>query len=431
MSDRDRLVDPMQEIMRRRLTRRSVLKGTGMGIAGISLGSLLAACGTDSGTGGDGGGGDGFDIAEIYAGEPGSSLAFANWPFYIDQSKDENGNVYNPSLALFEEQTGITVDYEDVINSNEEFFGRLRPVLEAGDPTGWDIIVITNGPIFSALKANDWVYPLDPARRPNFDANAATWAKDAAYDPGNSYGMPWQSGITGIGVNTGMVNGEITKLDDLANPDKVGLGMVGMLKYDMPDFVMINLGIDPVTSGPEEWQEAADWLWYQKEQGVIRNYYGNDYLDELKNENLSASMAWSGDVIYSKLWLQYPMEFVFPEGGALLWIDNMMIPAGAENPVGAMQLMDYYYDPPVATMVTEWVQYMSPVPATQELMLADADAAEEAGDKGRANKLRASAENEYLYPSDEFLARTSFGRPLETQEEWDEWNSIFLPISQT
>jgi len=431
MSQRDRSFDPMQEIMRRRFTRRSVLRGTGMGVAGISLGSLLAACGSDSGTGGGGSGSGGFDVAEIYTGEPGGSLAFANWPFYIDQAKDESGSVYNPSLAMFEEQAGITVDYEDVINSNEEFFGRLRPVLEAGDDTGWDIIVITNGRIFTALTVNDWVYPLDTSRRPNFDANAATWAKDPAYDPGNTHGMPWQSGLTGIGVNTEMVNGEITKLDDLANPDKVGLGMVGMLKYDMADFVMINLGIDPVTSTPDDWREAADWLLYQKDQGVVRNYYGNDYLDELKNENLSASMAWSGDVIYSQLWLQYPMEFVFPEDGALLWIDNMLIPAGAQNPVGAMQLMDFFYEPEVATMVTEWVQYMSPVPATQDLMLQDADAAEAEGDKGVANKLRASAESPYLYPSEEDLANTSFGRSLETDEEVQEWDSIFLPISQT
>ena len=33
--------------------------------------------------------------------------------------------------------------------------------------------------------------------------------------------MAWQSGITGIGVNKDLVQGEITKMDDLANPDKV------------------------------------------------------------------------------------------------------------------------------------------------------------------------------------------------------------------
>jgi len=422
----------MNEIMRRRLTRRSVIKGAGMGVAGFSLASFLAACGSDDGTGGGGGTGSqgGLDVSQIYAGEPGETVNFANWPFYLDQSKDENGQVYNPSLAALQEQSGITVNYQDVINSNEEFFGRLRPLLEAGDDTGWDIIVITNGRIFTALTANEWVYPLDPSLRPNFDANAAPWAKDPFYDPNNEHGMAWQSGITGIGYNPSMVNGEITGMNDLADPAKVGTGTVGMLTYDMPDFVMINLGIDPQTSGPAEWQEAADWLLMQKESGTVRQYYGNDYLDELKAGNLSASMGWSGDVIYSGIWLGYEMQFVFPEAGALLWVDNMLIPVAAQNPVGAMQVMDYYYDPAAATMVTEWVQYMSPVPETQDLMLADADAAEEEGSKGLATKLRASAESPYLYPDDEFLARTSFGRPLETDEEAEEWDSIFLPISQ-
>jgi len=211
----------------------------------------------------------------------------------------------------------------------------------------------------------------------------------------------------------------------------VGQGMVFMLTFDMPDFVMINLGIDPKTSGPDEWREAAAWLQMQRDSGVVRSYGGNEYLDELRNGNLSACMAWSGDVLYSNIWLAYDtLEFVFPEGGALLWIDNMMIPAGASNPVGAMQAMDFYYDPEVATMVTEWVLYMSPVPETQQIMLRHADEAEAEGARGRANKLRATAESPYLYPTDEFLAKTSFGRSLETDEEAAEWDSIFLPISQ-
>lgn len=428
----------MQEIMRRRLTRRTVLKGAGMGVAGFSLASFLAACGQDGGGAGGGGGGGnggatgagGFDIAQIYQGEPGDTVNFANWPFYLDQSKDDEGQVYNPSLALFQERTGIKVNYEDVINSNEEFFGRLRPILEAGDDTGWDIIVITNGRFFKALSANGWVYPLDPGRRPNFDANAASWARDPFFDPGNQFGMAWQSGITGIGFNRQMVNGDITKLDDLANPDKVGTSSVGMLEGDMPDFVMINLGIDPLTSGPDEWREAAAWLQMQRDSGTVRNYYGNDYLNELQTGNLAASMSWSGDVLYSEVWLKYDMEFVFPEGGALLWIDNMMIPAAAQNPVGAMQVMDFYYDPAVATMVTEWVLYMSPVPKTRELIIQDAEAAQEEGSKGYATKLEATANSPFLYPDDEFIARTSFGFGDWTDETADEWDSIFLPISQ-
>ena len=432
---RDRsFTDPavMQRALGHRLTRRSMLKGAGIGVAGFSLASFLAACGSDSGPGGNGnGGGGGFDIAEIYAGEAGDTVNFANWPFYIDQSKDKDGNVYNPSLSLFEKEHGIKVNYKDIINSNEEWFGKLQPILAGGDDTGWDIMVITNGRYFAILKQNGWVYPLDPALRPNFDANAQGWAKDPFYDPGNQFGMAWQSGITGIGVNRKMVNGPVTKLDDLANPDKVGQSLVGMLEFDMPDFVMINLGIDPTTSGPDEWKEAAAWLQMQKESGTVRGYYGNEYVDEMRSGNLSAAMAWSGDILYSEVWLQYDMEFVFPDDGALLWIDNMMIPAGAQNPVGAMEVMDFYYDPKVATGVAEWVLYMSPVKGVSELITKDADQALEDGYKGYASKLYQTAKSEFLFPSDEFISRTSFGFDPKTDAEIEEWDSIFLPISQS
>jgi spermidine/putrescine transport system substrate-binding protein len=142
-------------------------------------------------------------------------------------------------------------------------------------------------------------------------------------------------------------------------------------------------------------------------------------------------MAWSGDVLYSNLWSGYTNLYnVFPEGGALIWIDNMLIPAQAANPVGAMEVMDFYYQPEIAKLVTEWVVYLSPVPATQDLILQDAQKAEEQGDKGFANKLKATAENPYAYPPPEFLSNSSFGRQLKTDDERNEWNSIFLPISQ-
>ncbi len=432
MSDREeraRIDLMLQEAMRRRLSRRTVLRGAGVGAAGLGLSSLLAACG---GGGGGGTGGEGRpDPSEIFGQEPGPVVNFANWPLYIDQAKDKEGNVYYPSLRLFEKETGIKVNYETVIQSNEEFFGKIQPQLAAGDPTGWDIIVITNGRQFNILKANGWVYELDPTRRPNFDANATAFARDPAYDPGNEVSMPWQGGFTGIAYDKTKVNGPITKLDDLANPDKVGRNSVGMLTADMPDFVMINLGIDPATSGPEEWKEAAKWLMMQRESGTVRQYYDQGYVDDFTAGNLSATMAWSGDIIYYKLWAGYTdFEFIFPEGGALLWQDNMMVPVGAENPAGALMVMDWYYDPKIATMVTEWVIYLSPVKGVRERIIADAEKAREQGYKGYANKLYATAESEFAFPDDATLAKAKFGTNITTDEQAQEWDAIFLPISQ-
>ena len=421
--ERARTDQLLQEAMRARLSRRTVLRGAGMGVAGISLASLLAACG--------GGKPEPETPADVFAGEPGPTVNFANWPLYIDQTKDKDGNVYHPSLRLFEKKYGITVNYEAIIQSNEEFFAKIRPQLQAGDPTGWDIIVITNGRQFNVLKQNGWVYELDPTKRPNFEENATPFARDPAYDPGNKVSMPWQGGFTGLWYNSEKTNGPVTKLDDLANPDKVGKNSVGMLKSDMPDFVMIQLGIDPATSGPDEWKEAAKWLMMQRESGTVRQYYDQGYVDDVTAGNLSAGMAWSGDIVYYKVWAGYPqLEFVLPEAGSLLWQDNMMIPVGAENPVGALMVMDWYYQPKIAAMVTEWVLYLSPCKGVREQILKDAEQALEDGYKGYANKLYQTAEAEIAFPSDETLAKAKFGTNITTDEQAEEWDAIFLPISQ-
>jgi spermidine/putrescine transport system substrate-binding protein len=435
MTERDErsFLEPrrMQDLMRTRLTRRSLLRGAGMGAASLGVGGLLAACGGTPAGGGGGGAKPSFDPQKIFGGEPGDKINFANWPLYIDKAKDKDGKVYFPTLREFTKKTGIDVNYQTIIEDNASFFGKIQPQLAAGDDTGWDIIVITNGQEFTALVENGWVYPLDTGKRPNFDANAADWAKNPDYDPNNAHSMPWQSGFDIIGVNHDLVKGEITKLDDLANPDKVGMGRVGMLRADMPDFVMINLGIDPAQSGPDEWKVAADWLMKQRDSGVVRQYYDQGYVDDLTGGNLSACMAWSGDVLYYKIWAGYDnLDNVFPEGGALIWIDNMLIPANAANPVGALELMDWYYQPEIAVQVTEWVLYLSPVSATKQLILRDAEEADVPGSKGYARKLRLTAESPYAYPGQDFLSRSKFGRQLTTDEERQEWNAIFLPISQ-
>jgi spermidine/putrescine transport system substrate-binding protein len=423
-------IDPsfLRGMTQRRVSRRDLFKYAGAGAGALSLSAILAACGGGSSAPGGGGGATSQDPSKIFAGEPNGKVNFANWPLYIDKGKDKDGNVIYPSLIQFKKETGIDVNYQDVINSNEEFFGKLQPQLQAGDSTGWDIIVITNGQQFTVLTENGWVTPLDTTKRPNFDKNAAEWAKDPTYDPGNKYSMAWQSGITGIAVNTDLTDIEVKSAQDLF---KLPQGSVGMLTGDMPDWTMIQLGIDPQTSGPAEWKEAAAWLTKLRDSGVIRGFYGQDYTTPMTQGNLVANMAWSGDVLYYGLWAGYPnLQFVFPADGALLWIDNMLIPQGAENPVDAMTLMDYVYRPDVATMIAEWVLYMSPVPETQKLIAADAAKFADKY-KGYSNKLEQTSESPYLFPSQDFLSQTSFGVDLKTDDERREYNGTFLPISES
>ncbi len=405
----------------RRMSRRNMMKLGGATVGTLSLAQILAACGggTSSGPGGDTSA-PGATMPD-YGAEPGPTINFANWPLYIDQAKDENGTKYNPTLDQFKEETGITVNYNDEINDNAEFVSEILPQLQAGQNIERDIIVVTNGQWLTALQKNGYVYELDAARRPNFDANAADWARDPFFDPGNKYGMCWQSGLTGIGYNTDLVLAPITKAADLMDSTKCPPNSVGVLKGDAPDFAMITLGIDPKVSTPDQWAEAAAWLTTLRDSETFRTAYTQDYVDDLNAGNLSATMGWSGDILYYAIWEGYNYEFVLPEDGALLWIDSMLIPVNATNPAGAYALMDYYYRPEVAQTVTEWVLYMSPVPAVQALIAQH-------GEDQDDDLLRATAENPLLWPDEAILDQTSLGVNLQTDEEIAEFSSIFDPI---
>jgi spermidine/putrescine transport system substrate-binding protein len=407
-----------------RISRRQLLRGFGTGM-GASL--LLAACGGS----GEGRTSSPTSIADVFAGDPDGIVRVANWPIYIDRAKDpDTGERYSPSLRAFTERTGIEPEYDETISDYPSFLARILPQLDADQPLAWDVIVI-GGRELTVLQQNEWLVPLDTSMRPNFDAHATDWARDPSFDPGNRYTMAWQGGFTALGVNSTRVNGPITKLDDLANPDKVGTDSVGMITSEMPDFVMQNLGIDPATSTPEDWREAAAWLAMQRDSGTVRRYYDQGYIDDLTAGNTSVSMSWSGDILYYGVWAGLSeLEFVLPAGGGLRWIDSMTIPVNAEHPVDAMTFMDFYYDPQIAVMVTEWVLTMPPVDGVQDIVRADAEAALEDGAKGYAAKLRSTAENRFTFPDEAVLSMTSFARDLRTQEEKDEWDSIFLPISQ-
>ncbi len=83
-------------------------------------------------------------------------------------------------------------------------------------------------------------------------------------------------------------------------------------------------------------------------------------------------MAWSGDIFQQNLSSGSDLQFVIPKEGGTIWTDNMMIPKYAQNPVDAMLLMDWYYRPEIAAMLTQAINHMSAIPAAQAVIASDA-----------------------------------------------------------
>ena len=395
-----------------RLSRRDMLRYAGAGAGAVGLSAFLAACGAKTGgvAGGTSSSAASFDWA---AQQLHHKLNFANWPYYIDTHKGTH-----PSLDLFQKQTGIQVNYRVPINDNAAFYQTLRPSLQAGKPTGWDLVVITNGAQLSELIANNWLIPLDLAKLPNFMKYASTAVKDPTYDPKNIYTVAWQSGITGMAFSpkaTAALGREPDSIADLWNP--VFKGHVGMMSdnTELGSFGLLHTGVDPATSTQTQWNAAASSLMQQ--QPLVRNYYDQSYINALENGDTWITQAWSGDVFIANQSGYPDLKFIVPKEGAMFWTDNMMIPVGAENPLDALTYMDFVYDPKIAAMLANYIWYITPVPASKPLVAAMPGGA-------------AVAASPLVYPDAQMQSNFREYYVFKGQTDLNAWNNVFEPIIQ-
>jgi spermidine/putrescine transport system substrate-binding protein len=192
---------------------------------------------------------------------------------------------------------------------------------------------------------------------------------------------------------------------------------------DTGNFGMIKQGIDPETSGPAGWRKAAQALAQQREAGIPRGYYQQEYIDLLTKGETWISMAWSGDVFLQNLSSGTDLRFVIPREGGNMWTDNMMIPKGAQNPVDAMMLMDWYYRPDIAAMLTEAINYIPPVPRAQAIIAGDAAKAL-GSDKTLLTKV-ADSDLVFLRPAEYSRLRNYADVSGKRQEQYQ---SIFQPL---
>lgn len=348
-------------IARGMTTRRDLFRIGGLAAAGLGL----AACGV-SGAGSSVTASQAqADAKKFWAGQKKHGHAnFANWPLYIDTN--------HQTLKLFTQATGITVTYTEAIQDDPTWFAKIDPMIRAGQSTGYDLMVVTDGFEFTELVALGELIALDQSKLTNFHKNASSKFQHRSFDPGNTYSIPWASGSTGIAWNPQYVKCPITSINELWNPKYAG--HVGMMKdiQEIGNFGMIKNGVNPEKSTQADWTKAAASLKQQRTDGIVRAYYDQSYITALAKGDIWVTMAWSGDVFQQNLSSGTNLQFAVPDEGGTIWTDNMMIPKYAKNPADAMLLMDWFYRPDIAAMLTEAINYITAVPAARAIIETDA-----------------------------------------------------------
>src|SRR6266699_5234127 len=357
-------------LTRSRLSRRQVLASAGTGAGALGLSAFLAACGVkgNAAPAGSASPAGGVGTAAWWAKQQlHHTVNFANWPYYLDVL---NGK--HPSLQHFEQTSGIKVTYTEPINDNVSFYAKIRPSLAAQQYTGFDIIVMTNNTpnALGYLLQNHWLIPLDQSMMTNFSKNARPLVKNPSWDPGNKYTMAWQSGFTTIGYNKSVVKNPGSSVEILF--DKKYAGKIGMMSdlQELGSIGLLAVGVDPATSTESDWAKAAKKLQLPKSEGLVRSYYGQEYIFFFETAATVVTQARSGDIFQADLNSKYrDLVMMVPEQGIMFWTDNMCIPLYAQNPKDAMAVMDYYYNPDVQAVVEYYNDYVCPVPGAKNVLL--------------------------------------------------------------
>ncbi len=390
--------DPRSEFLKQAMSRRGFLGAVGA----TGAAAALAACGTSSED----------STSEATTGPTdqtsGENVVWANWTAYLDRKKGSY-----PTLERFQKESGYTVEYKEDIDDNASFNGKVEPQVQNGQDIGYDIVTLTD------WLAAEWIRKgysaqIDDSLVPN-KKNIEPALLDVAFDPGRNQSLTWQSGFAGLVWNKKRVPEGLKTVQDLWKPELKGKVVVLSEMRDTMGLIMLSQGTDisqPFTE--DQFNNGLDELQKQIDDGQIKQVKGNSYLNDLKNEQAWAAIAWSGDIFQINAEEGDQWEFVLPESGGTLWSDNMLMPTTATNMVGAQAVMDYYYDPKVAAEVAAWVNFVCPVQGAQAEM--------EKIDKSLAD-------SPWIFPDDEILNNSYVFATL-TPEEDVQYSDAFGRVIQ-
>ena len=260
----------------------------------------------------------------------------------------------------------------------------MQPQLDQGESGGRSIFVVTD---WMANKMHELGYlqNFDKTAMPNNYKNLSRASPNPPFDPNRDFSMPWQTGLTGIIVRKDLAP-DVTSICDLFDPQYKGkVEMLTEMRDTVPLVMKCN-GVDlarrPSRTGSTRSRRSTT----PSTRGQIRRFTGNDYARDLTSGDAVAVIGWSGDAV--QLQADDPnIEWRMPEEGCMLWSDNMVIPIGAPNPTAAEAFMNYVYDPVHQAQIEAYVNYVSPVAGTKEVLL---------------KKDPEIANNQLIFPPDEF-----------------------------
>jgi spermidine/putrescine transport system substrate-binding protein len=291
------------------------------------------------------------------------ALHLFNWNDYIAED----------TVTAFEAQCHCKV-VQSYFSSTEEMMAKL--LAGAGD---YDVVIPTQNAV-EALVKQGFLQPLDKAKLSNM-GNTAPGFLNKAYDPSNTYSLPYAFTTTLIGYNE-------TKLAELGI-DPSDWAVI----FDPTILAKIKGKVTVMDDSEELFGAALKYLGYsvndndekhlKEAQAVILKakpfwaaFNSSSYIKELTVGNIWVAHGYSSDMFQARADAadaerNFSVNFVLPKQGAVLALDNMIIPKKARDPELALQFINFMMAPENAAQLTNVIGTGNPNAAARPFIEPD------------------------------------------------------------
>ena len=264
-----------------------------------------------------------------------------NWGEYMDMDVIRN----------FEKEYDVRVNYS-TFTSNEDMYTKLMT------GAAYDVLFPSDYMVERLIRENK-LQPLDKSVMTNAEG-LAEGVKNLAFDPDNTYSMPYLWQTVGILYDTTKVDPEAIEeqgWDAYHNPEYAGHVYVYNSERDGFLLGLKALGLSVNTTSEADLEAAYNWL-REMDKTVRPSYVTDEVIDGMIDSQKWLAVVYSGDAAMIMLENE-DMSYCTPKQGTNIAVDNMVIPANAGNPKMANLFINYILDYENSKQISETVGYAS------------------------------------------------------------------------
>ena len=292
-------------------------------------------------------------------------------------------------LDMFEEETGIKVEYEEYITPENMYTKYKAGAID------YDLICTSDYMIEKLIQENE-VLEMDYNKIPlaeNLEQTYFDFSK--SFDPENKYTLPYFFGTVGILYNKDLVDEiKVDSWDILWDKEYSGKIIMADSVRDSFMVALKRLGYSLNSSEEDKLREAQKLLIEQKP--MVYSYLVDEAQDEMIAENAAMAVVYSGEAGYA---LEYndKLAFSVPKEGSNMWIDSWFIPKSAKHIENAEKFLNFLCREDIAMLNFDYVYYATP------------------NTQVKAALEPALQENTTIFPSKEILDNCEVLKPLDDE----------------